>query len=469
MICYTIYLAANIGLALQSNYAALMVLRCLQSAGSSGTVALAQGVVADVATSAERGIYVGLASVTSIVGPILGPILGGVISQYAGWHWIFWFLTILSAAYFIPFLLFFPETCRKVVGDGSIYPPFLNRDLTCIMRERHRIKQGIPVNENVRAEVTKNYNLHIPNPLSTLVIVADKESALILFCGGLVVACLYAVNTGVPSQFGAIYGFDDIKIGLVFIPFGAGSLVSAFTTGKMIDWNWRRLAKKSGFPVKKNRYQDLTNFPVEKARLQICMPLLYLTCVCMIIYGWVLHSRTSLAGPLTVLFFTGYGIIAAFQIMQILMVDLNPGRAAASTAANNLFRCLLGAGSTAVVILMIEKMGVGWTYTFAALVWTLFSPLLIWMIWIGPKWRKEKKASAEKEQETHNPKSENTDTSGQAASGKIKQPDGHYATRVADEQNELDRERDKLAMQKADPSDRKELATEPAAPEKADR
>ena len=155
--------------------------------------------------------------------------------------------------------------------------------------------------------------------------------------------------------------------------------------------------------------------------------------------------------------------------MQILMVDLNPGRAAASTAANNLFRCLLGAGSTAVVILMIEKMGVGWTYTFAALVWTLFSPLLIWMIWIGPKWRKEKKASAEKEQETHNPKSENTDTSGQAASGKIKQPDGHYATRVADEQNELDRERDKLAMQKADPSDRKELATEPAAPEKADR
>ena len=91
------------------------------------------------------------------------------------------------------------------------------------------------------------------------------------------------------------------------------------------------------------------------------------------------------------LFFIGYGIIAAFQIMQILMVDLNPGHAAASTAANNLFRCLLGAGSTAVVIPMIDKMGVGWTYTFAALVWTLFSPLLVWMIRIGPVWRKQKK------------------------------------------------------------------------------
>ena len=231
IICYAIYLAANLGLALQTNYAALMVLRCLQSAGSSGTVALAQGVVADVATSAERGTYVGLASVTSIVGPILGPILGGVISQYAGWHWIFWFLTIATGVYFIPFLLFFPETCRKVVGDGSIYPPLWNRDLTCIIRERNRIKQGIAVNETMRAEVAKNYNLHVPNPLSTLVIIADKESAIILACGGLVVACLYAVNTGVPSQFGSIYGFDELKLGLVFIPFGAGSLVSAFTTG----------------------------------------------------------------------------------------------------------------------------------------------------------------------------------------------------------------------------------------------
>ena len=32
--CYTVYLAANIGLALQRDYAALLVLRCLQSAGS---------------------------------------------------------------------------------------------------------------------------------------------------------------------------------------------------------------------------------------------------------------------------------------------------------------------------------------------------------------------------------------------------------------------------------------------------
>lgn len=64
IIGFIIYIAANIGLALQNSYAALFVLRCIQSTGSSATIALGNGVVADVATSAERGIWMGY--VTSV-------------------------------------------------------------------------------------------------------------------------------------------------------------------------------------------------------------------------------------------------------------------------------------------------------------------------------------------------------------------------------------------------------------------
>ena len=52
-------LGANIGLALQNDYAALFLLRGLQSTGSSGTVALGNGVVADIASSGERGKFMG--------------------------------------------------------------------------------------------------------------------------------------------------------------------------------------------------------------------------------------------------------------------------------------------------------------------------------------------------------------------------------------------------------------------------
>ena len=397
--CFIVYIAANIGLALQRSYAALLVLRCLQSAGSSGTVALCNGVVADLVTSAERGVYVGYTSVPTILGPLVGPILGGIIAQYAGWWWIFWFLLIFSATYFVLFLLFLPETCRKVVGDGSVPPPKLNQSLTSIMRERKRVKAGIPVESAQEEAVRKNYQLKIPNPLSTLVIAGDKESGLILFCSGLLVAILYATTTGIPSLFGKIYGFNELELGLVYIPFGAGSLISAFTTGKAIDWNYRRHAKRHGFPLTRNRHQDLTNFPLEKARLEVALPLLYLGNAGCIAYGWTLEYRTNLSGPLILLFVFGYGSMAAFQVMQILMVDINPGNAASATAANNLFRCLLGAGSTAVVLPMIDRMGIGWAYTFAALLWIALSPSLWLLMKYGPGWRKEKKEKGDRKEE----------------------------------------------------------------------
>jgi MFS family permease len=78
-----IYTAANIGLAVSNNWATLLVLRMVQSAGSAGristifhhfhlfkrqiamliqreaTIAIAYGVVSDIASPAERGSYVG--------------------------------------------------------------------------------------------------------------------------------------------------------------------------------------------------------------------------------------------------------------------------------------------------------------------------------------------------------------------------------------------------------------------------
>src|SRR4051812_24715285 len=79
--------------------------------------------VADVAIPAERGSYIAITSLAVVLAPSLGPILGGIISQYLGWHWIFWFLDILAVVFFIPTLLYMPETCRLIVDDGSVPPP----------------------------------------------------------------------------------------------------------------------------------------------------------------------------------------------------------------------------------------------------------------------------------------------------------------------------------------------------------
>ena len=109
MITFTIYIAANIGLALQHNYAALMVLRALQSMGSSATVAIGSAVMADITTSAERGGFITAVQASNMFAPALAPVLGGILTQYLGWRSTFWFLVIGAGIFLIIYVPFVPE------------------------------------------------------------------------------------------------------------------------------------------------------------------------------------------------------------------------------------------------------------------------------------------------------------------------------------------------------------------------
>ena len=71
---------------------------------------MCSAVVADVATAAERGKYMGFTLAGSLLGPAIGPVIGGVLAQFLGWRAIFWFLTIMGSAFIVVFAVFFPET-----------------------------------------------------------------------------------------------------------------------------------------------------------------------------------------------------------------------------------------------------------------------------------------------------------------------------------------------------------------------
>ncbi|KAL1969199.1 hypothetical protein VTN77DRAFT_453 [Rasamsonia byssochlamydoides] len=395
MICFIIYIAANIGLAVQNSYPALMVLRCLQSAGSSGTISLANAVVADIVTSSERGIYVAYTSVAPQVGPALGPIIGGLLAQYVGWHFIFWFLAILAGAVSIPMLLFFPETCRKIVGDGSIPPVAWNRCYTNILQEKKAIKAGKTIPWEKRDELARGRRLRFPNPFATLQLVFQRECGYALVYIALLCCGMYATAAMIPSQFEEIYQFNELQISLCYIPLGIGSMLAAFVRGRLIDSRFKYHAKRLGIEVVRNRRTDLTNFPIERARLEVAVPTAFLSSVCMIGFGWTVQYKTNLAGPLILLFVIGFCASSTLNTVAVLTIDLYPGRAGTVTAANNLLRCWLGAGSTALVVPMIDAMGVGWTCTFFGLVVFGISPILWYIMKQGPKWRREARQKME--------------------------------------------------------------------------
>ncbi|PMD15673.1 hypothetical protein NA56DRAFT_673646 [Hyaloscypha hepaticicola] len=93
----SIYVVGNLGLAFNGHsYAAMWVLRALQSLGASATFAVSYGVVADVCVSTERGAMVGPVSMALNLGACVGPIglsylprgAGIIIGGYCNGKWM---------------------------------------------------------------------------------------------------------------------------------------------------------------------------------------------------------------------------------------------------------------------------------------------------------------------------------------------------------------------------------------------
>lgn len=325
IIGFIIYIGACVGIALQDSFVALFVLRCLQSTGSSGTIALGSGVVADVSTSAERGTYMGWATSGMLIGPAIGPIIGGVLSQYLGWRAIFWFLVILVGVFLVPFLIAFPETGRNVVGNGSIPPQGWNMSLLNYLAlkkaQKHRPALERTTSQqsakSARDDLAKKRKLKFPNPLGTLKVCLEKDMGLLLFFNAIVYTAFYDVTASIPYLYGEIYGFNDLQIGLSYIPFGVGCFLAPIINGRLLDRAFRRVAQQEGITVDRRKATAMKTFPIERARVPIALPLLLVGDACILIYGWVLEAEVNLAVPLILLFIMGVTLTGAFNVMSV--------------------------------------------------------------------------------------------------------------------------------------------------------
>ena len=371
-------------MALLQNYPTLLVLRIIQSSGSSGTVALANALISDIVTSADRGTSLGYAQMGATVGPAFGPIIGGLLNQFSGWRAIFWFLTAFAGSLFVIILVALPETCRKIVGNGSIPPPNYSMSVVTYLHLRKQRKAGTAP----QRESTSGFKPR-PNPLKSIYIILQKESCVVIFYAGTLFAGLYMVLSSMPSQFGQKYNFNTLQIGLCYIPTGLGSMTASFVVGKLLNWNFRRHAKACGMEITKAKQQDLTNFPIEAARLQVVSPLVYVAAATVVSYGWVMQSHTSLAGPVILLYISTFCMSGSFTGLSSLVVDLNRESSGAATASMNLVRCWMGAGAVAFVNPLLQAIGLGWTSVLVAGVWIFVSPTIWFTIKYGPRWREQ--------------------------------------------------------------------------------
>lgn len=229
---FCIYLLANLGLALQTSYPALLLLRMVQSAGGSATIGLGYGVVGDITESSERGAYMGILGCGPNVAPSLGPVLGGVLAQKTGWRWIFGFLAISGALSLVLIAVILPETARNVVGDGSRKVVGLNKSILVLWQEKHNTSTN-GRQTDAAGNVPQNAKLRIPNPLASISIFLCKDTAPVVFANGVFYTAYSCLQASLSSLFINIYGYKELEAGLIYLPFGMGCFIASLVSSKL--------------------------------------------------------------------------------------------------------------------------------------------------------------------------------------------------------------------------------------------
>ncbi|CAK7221107.1 hypothetical protein SBRCBS47491_004415 [Sporothrix bragantina] len=388
--CLCIYTGACIGIALtpSSSFWLLLLLRAIQAMGGSPAIGTGAGTIGDIATPGERGRFMGLFQGVALVGPALGPVLGGILVQYRSWRWIFWVLAIWCAVDIVCIFLFMPETLRAIVGDGSIAPPWiLSRPF---QRRKNKHLQHLDTEQQAlqsRPE-KKKYR-----PLASLQMLVYPEILAVLAFGSCAFACMFASLTVFSSVLTDPdhYGYNDVTVGLCYLCQGFGSLLVGVLGGRVHDWYFARLQARLHFTPKHAR--DLDGFPIERCRLRFVPYYLPVYLAAVVGYGWALDKTASIAVPLVLSLLIGMGAQFSSQACSLLLVDMFPSNAGASSAAYNMIRCSLSAVVTAVVTPLTNAIGLGWTFTIFAGVLLAAYPFLVLLQIKGPAWRKKRAAA----------------------------------------------------------------------------
>ena len=383
LITYTLYALASLGLALNKHsYAALLILRALQSLGASAVLAVAYGVIADVYPPAERGTIQGFVIGASNLATCLGPVIGGwVVLGSGGFEWVFWALLLFGSGVLLLVAMALPETARSVVGNGSVEMKGWRQSWWSLIKIKTRgMKSGVSeekgedeekivskerqaTENNAASTGGRTGKYKIANPWTSLRILFWKDTALVLWMSSSPYAIWYCVQTSIPLIYREFYGFDELQIGLAYLSGALGVISGSYLNGRLMDWNYRVTARRIGHTIDKVSGDDLAHFPIEEARARGSYFLLIIYSCALAGYGWVVTFHVHESAPLILQFVLGMLCTSFQQTFSALLVDIFPMTPSAAAAAGNAVKCVLSAGAVAVLQPLTGAVGRGWVFT----------------------------------------------------------------------------------------------------------
>lgn len=226
-----------------------------------------------------------------------------------------------------------------------------------------------------------------------LVLYAD--TSLILWSAGAPYAVWYSIQASIPIIYGDRYGFKALQVSLCYLSGGIGVIAGGLIAGRLMDYNYKVVARNHNLPLERRSGDDIPEFPIEEARSRGCCILNIFSVGDLASYWWVVHRHVHPSVPLVLQFFNGAKCTIVLQIFSTLVIDIFPGQSGAAGAAKNIMRCLLSAALVAVLQPLDNSIGKGWMFTLIRLVDALNNMIVVWLLrHNGMRWRASREASS---------------------------------------------------------------------------
>ena len=398
-----LYVIGNLGLAVNKHsYGVLISLRALQSLGASAAFAVSYDVVADVCVPSERGRMLGPVSMALNLGACVGPVIGGWVAYTSGsYEWVFWVLVIVGLILLLGVGALLPETARSVVGNGSGSKRRSWWEQSWYYICKHRLRgyhesASKRENEKHAKDEDEDENLNrsflqrfrIRNPLACLHMIFHLDTFFVLWMHSSFYTVDYSLVAAIPEIYRSIYHFNELQIGLAYLPRGAGIIIGGYCVGKVMDHNYKVTAKKIGWTVNKVSGDNLTDFPIERARSRGSLWLLIISTATLVGYGWAVSKHAQVSVALILQFVQGFWGTYFYTTYNTLLVDGFPESPSTAAAAASITRCAMAAVGLAVLQPLLDAAGRGWYFTLLGLWSGGFGAVAIWLIrWKGMQWR----------------------------------------------------------------------------------
>lgn len=237
----------------------MVLFRVLQGVAGAFLSPIAQTLMLDLSTPAERPRMMTIFTQGVMIGPILGPMLGGYLTENFDWRWVFYVNLPVGIGCILAILAFMPAAKTRhrpfdLLGWALVAIGVASLQL---MLDRGTSQEWFASGEIVSYAVIAVCSLwmalvHITggeHPLFPRALFADRN-----FAGSLILTCFFGLvlmstMALLPTLLQSVYGYPVIDSGLLLAPRGVGMLLSMTVFGRFIGRVDPRIMLAIGFAL----------------------------------------------------------------------------------------------------------------------------------------------------------------------------------------------------------------------------